>query len=127
VEWPDFTASGAHEQNPPKLLWIKDEFFPYLESGKKTCELRIGYRSFLRLKSGDTLEFKSPRNDKGVKVGVKEVRRYPTFESMTATENIWKIAPNVRSVDEAEAIFKRIFHENEVKKHGLIVIEFEKI
>ncbi len=111
----------------PREMWIKDEFFPYIESGKKTCELRIGYESFRKIQPGHTIDFKSPRYDKGAKVMVKKLNQYPTFEAMIATEDIWRIAPNVRSTAEAALMFKKIFQDNEVKKHGLVVIEFEKI
>jgi ASC-1-like (ASCH) protein len=117
---------GLLDQNQPRVVFVKEEFFSQIESGLKTCELRIAYKSFLRMKPGQILEFKTSKENQSKKVKVTDVRQYPNQETIMEKENVSKIAPGI-SPEEAPVLFSQAFNKADVEKHGLVVIEFEKV
>ena len=64
-----------------KTLWVKRQFLRQILDGKKTIEVRVGYRNIQELKPGMRLLL----NEK-YEVGIKNVRRYPTFSEMLEHE-----------------------------------------
>ncbi|MDP9249223.1 MAG: hypothetical protein M3M85_01785 [bacterium] len=120
-------APSSPDRNQPRIIGVDDErIFLSIETGQKTLELRVGFNSFSRIKPGDILEFRTRSKKIGIKAKVKETRKYKTLEEVTATEDVEKIAPSM-SREELNKISARTFKEQDVKKYGLIVIDFEKI
>ncbi len=113
------------EQNKARNMFVKDEIFSQIESGQKTCELRLAYDSFLRIKPGQILEFKAA-NKKSLRARVVGSRKYKTFESMLEKEDLSKIAPGI-SKDQAVLDCQRLFDKKYATELGLVVIEFKKI
>jgi len=70
----------------PKTLWIKKRFLEEILRGKKTVEVRVGYRNIQELKPGMKLLL----NEKH-EIGIKDVRRYPTFSEMLEHEEAERI------------------------------------
>ena len=70
----------------PKTLWIKRQFLEEILDGRKTVEVRVGYRNIQELKPGMKLLL----NEKH-EIGIKDVRRYPTFSEMLEHEEAERI------------------------------------
>jgi len=69
-----------------KTLWIKRKFLKEILDGRKTVEVRVGYRNIQELKPGMKLLL----NEKH-EIGIKDVRRYPTFSEMLEHEEAERI------------------------------------
>lgn len=57
-----------------KTLWIKRQFLEEILDGRKTIEVRVGYRNIQKLKPGVRLLLNEEHE-----IGIKDMRRYPTF------------------------------------------------
>lgn len=86
-----------------KTLWIKDKFLKEILAGRKTIEVRVGYRNIQQLKAGDDLLL----NEK-YKAKIKEIRRYTSFSEMLEKENPDLIAPGM-SKEEILKILKSLY------------------
>lgn len=115
------------ERVHPDPFFIKRDFFNLIESGAKTVELRIAFSRFANAKRGEVIEFKlSVDNPAVVKVRVTGVRRYKTIEEALAQEDLNKIAPGIEE-EAALDLGGEIFKPLDVKKYGMVAIEFEKL
>ena len=72
-----------------KTLWVKAEFLQQILDGRKTVEVRVAYANISRLAPGDTLLL----NDR-YRYRLIDVRRYPDFEALAATEDPTAVAPD---------------------------------
>lgn len=102
----------------PKTLWIKRQFLEEILGGRKTIEVRVGYRSIQELKPGMRLLL----NEKH-EIGIKDVRRYPTFSEMLEHEEAEKIAPGMPK-GEILRILRSLYSPFE-EKLGVFAIELE--
>lgn len=73
-----------------KTLWIKRQFLEEILEGKKTVEVRVGYRNIQELKLGMRLLLNEEHE-----VGIKDVGRYPTFSEMLEHEEAERIVPGM--------------------------------
>ena len=74
----------------PKVLWIREPYLSQILAGRKTVEVRVGYKNILRLQPGDQLKL----NDRHL-VTVRRVGRYADFEELLAGEDAAAIAPEL--------------------------------
>ena len=119
--WPD--------QNLHSIMGVSEEAFSAVESGQKTLEIQLGANNFSHIKPGTVLEFMTLGAKKPmIKVRVLGTRKYQTLEDLMAAEDMAKIAPG-KSKEEIEQYFQKIFtsESKDIQKHGLVVINFEKI
>lgn len=62
---------------------LYDEYFQAIKEGRKTVEVRLNDEKRRNIKVGDSIEFiKVPQQDEIIKVKVRELRKYDTFEAM---------------------------------------------
>lgn len=62
---------------------LYDEYFQAIKEGKKTVEVRLNDKKRRNIRAGDSIEFvKIPQQDEIIKVRVRELRQYDTFEAM---------------------------------------------
>src|SRR3989338_9758029 len=88
------TNPSSHDQNQPRIIYVKSELFSEIESGQKTLELRIAFGSFSNIKAGDTLEFRKG-NNQSIRVKVRDVRPYSNLSDVLGKEEVNKIAPGL--------------------------------
>lgn len=102
----------------PKTLWIKRQFLEEILDGRKTVEVRVGYRNIQELKPGMRLLL----NEKH-EVGIKDIRRYPTFPEMLEKEDAEKIVPGM-SKGEILKVLRSLYPPFK-EKLGVFAIELE--
>jgi ASC-1-like (ASCH) protein len=73
---------------PPKTLWVKRPFLQAILQGRKTIEVRVGYRNIRALKPGMRLLL----NDV-YEVRIRAIRAYPSFQALLEREDPDRIVP----------------------------------
>lgn len=92
-------------------------------SGRKTPEVRVGYDSIRRLKSGEQLQLETGHTS-GV-VWIKSIRIYDSFVDMLTIEPWSEIVPQVSTESEALELLRGIYPPHK-ERLGVHVIEIEK-
>ena len=106
-------------------VYLKQEFFEFVDSGLKTLELRVAFSSFFKISIGDKIRFKSGQGA-SVEVEITDIRQYSEFAEVLQSEDISKLAPNITD-QQIQKISTSLFKESDVKQYGLILFEFKKI
>jgi ASC-1-like (ASCH) protein len=101
-----------------KTLWIKREFLEEILDGRKTVEVRVGYRNIQELKPGTRLLLNNE-----YEIGIKEVRRYSTFSGMLEHEEAEKIVPGMTK-EEILRVLRSLYPPFK-EKLGVFAIELE--
>ncbi len=104
--------------NSPKTLWIKRQFLEKILAGRKTVEVRVGYRNIQELKLGERLLL-----NEEYEVKIKDVRRYSTFSEMLEYEEAEKIVPGMPK-GEILRILRSLYPPFK-EKLGVFAIELE--
>ena len=99
-----------------KTLWIKEEYLRQILSGRKTIEVRVGYKNITRLQVGDRVIL----NDQ-IPLTITRVGRYTSFEVLLANEKASAIAPDVPT-DELLSVIRAIYP---AEKEALGVVALE--
>lgn len=108
-----------------RTIYTKDEFFEMIRKGEKTLELRIGFPSFKGIRAGERIIFASG-DGQTVEVKVKSTREYSSLGAVLGSEDVNKLAPGLSRADINNAA-ERLFKPADVAKHGLLVLEFQKV
>ncbi len=120
-------ASSPEENELSKEIFVQAGFLSDIKKGKKTVELRLEYRSFSNIQPGQVIEFKSAESVVGTRVRVTAIRRYETIDTLLKGEDMKKVAPRLRE-DRVAFNLNRFFSVTaDIKKYGLMAIEFRKI
>lgn len=99
---------------------IKRQYFDQLISGKKTLEIRVGYRSVQRIQAGDTITFENYGPNRFL---VTRVSIYPNFQKAFAAEDLRKALPYL-SPAAARRAYRKIYPPQR-EKLGIYVLELE--
>jgi len=122
---PERPASEDNQGGLSREIFLTRDFFNLVRSGLKTLELRVAFPSFSRISFGDIVVFSSGRGEK-ISVKITSVRRYQTLEEILTSEDLTKLAPGM-TVETARAAGRSLFKESDIKKHGLLILGFEKV
>lgn len=106
-----------------RKMLIKRPYYDAIMSGRKTLEVRVGYDSIRRLKSGELLQLETGHTS-GV-VRIKSIRIYPRFADMITSEEWRQIVPQVDTESEALELLRGIYPPNK-ERLGVHVIEVER-
>lgn len=101
-----------------KTLWIKDEYLEQILEGRKTVEVRVGYRNITRLEVGDRLLLNDEHPFRIVRIG-----RYASFEELLAHKDPASMAPDLSRDQLLEAL--RDIYPPEKEWLGVIALEIE--
>lgn len=102
-----------------KILWIKEEFLQHILAGQKTVEMRVGYDNIRQLQPGDRLLLNEQHNYK-----IVDIRRYPDFTTMVATEKIETIAPGISDPQTLLDVCRSIYPP-EKEALGVVALEIK--
>lgn len=113
-----------HEREPETHEHsILRQFLEQIDSGLKTLELRTAWDSWLRIKTGDYINFHAHGTEKRVKVKVLQIRKYHSIEDILEHEDINKIAPGM-DPETAKQKAVELFRERD---KTLLILEIEKV
>lgn len=115
----NFNKEGASVRK----MRIKRPYYDAIMSGKKTLEVRVGYNSIKKLRSGQLLQLETGHTS-GV-VRIKSIRIYDNFADMLATESWQQIVPQASSDEEALRLLRKIYPPHK-ECLGVHVIEIER-
>lgn len=101
---------------------IKRRYYDFLNEGKKTIEVRVGYPFILRIHEGDTITF-DEYSSQAFKI--VRVTRYKDFPELLDTEDSQKIIPGVSKYKALE-ILQGIYPE-EKEALGVYAFELRKV
>lgn len=115
---------GNHLENHlMRNMRVKNVYFNYIMSGRKTLEVRVGYDSLKRVRSGESIKLMTQHRE-GV-VRVKAVRTYPTFEAMLDVEPHDKIVPDTGK--SATLRLLQDIYPTHKERLGVLVFELEVV
>jgi len=107
-----------------RTMRVKGRFYDLIYSGKKTLEVRVGYDTINHIQVGEHIRLMTHAGSFEVKIG--NIRRYQTFEEMTATEPWERISPDSKSREDVISLLRRIYPAHK-EKLGVVVLEFVRI
>lgn len=110
--------------DPVRKMRIKKPYFDAIMEGRKTLEVRVGYNSIKKLRSGQLLQFETGHTS-GV-VRIKSIRIYRSFADMLSSESWREIVPQVSTEAEALKLLQGIYPAGK-ERLGVHVIEIEKV
>jgi ASC-1-like (ASCH) protein len=114
----DFITSSEHRIN------VQNPWFDYIKEGKKKIEGRINKGLFKILKKDDIV--KIVNNKESVKVIIKKIVHYDSFEDYLSTEGLSKTLPGIKSITDGIAIYRQFYTEQQ-EKEGILAIHFKLI
>jgi ASC-1-like (ASCH) protein len=103
-----------------KTLWVKDEYLKLILEGRKTVEVRVGYRNIARLQVGDQLLLNAQHP-----FVIRRIGRYASFQDLIAQENPAAIAPDL-SAEELEKAFRAIYPPDK-QALGIVALEIARV
>lgn len=107
---------NSHPPGRTKTLWIREPYLAQILSGRKTIEVRVGYRNILRLAPGDCLRL----NDEYVVI-IHRIGRYADFEELIAHEDPAAIAPDLPAKELLDAL--REIYPPDKESLGTVALE----
>ena len=105
-----------------RTLRVKDRYLDLIRQGRKTLEVRVGYRSLVTVQPGEWLNLTSHVNEQLVRV--VDVRRYVTFVDMLRNEDADRIVPG-QTESEVLSLLRSIYPARR-EKLGVVVLEIER-
>ena len=107
-----------------RTMRVKDKFFTSINSGAKTLEVRVGYKTINSIKISERIRLTTHTDELDVKVSA--IRRYQSFEKMFEVEPYKNIMPWANSMEEVRSLLRQFYPENK-EKSGVVVLEFSPI
>ena len=104
-----------------KTLWIRGEYLKQILNGRKTVEVRVAYSNIAWLQPGDVLLL----NDQ-YRYVIRDIRRYPNFEALTAAEEPANIAPDLCGPQALLAACRAIYPP-EKEALGVVALEIAAV
>lgn len=109
----------------PIKLTIKQPWFDLIKSGKKTIEGRLKRGIFIKLKPNDIIIWEHKKLN--LKVTVKYINNYNSFEEMLKKEGMEKVLPNINSIEAGVNKYHEYFSLEDEKQYGVISIGMQLI
>ncbi|HEV7652719.1 MAG TPA: GNAT family N-acetyltransferase [Actinophytocola sp.] len=101
---------------------IRKEYLELVRSGKKTLEIRVGYKHIRRIKAGDTLDLWCG-SEPPLRCHVEDVRSYHTFPELLDHEDVDKALPGMNKSDALRLL--RTLYPPAKEEQGVYVLELK--
>lgn len=105
----------------------QEPYFSYLKSGQKTIEGRLLKGKYAKIKIGDKILVKNPAETDCVLVKIVAKNSYPSFLDLLKNENLNKLLPNTKTIQEAIQIYQQFYTQEDEKKYGAVAIHVHMI
>ena len=105
---------------------LHPEVFDIVMNGVKDVEIRVNDEKRRQLKVGDTLLFvKRPDDLESVRAVVKNLVYFSSFEEVMDAYEMKRIYLENTTREEYLQLMKKFYSDEEVKKNGVVAIEFQ--
>ena len=101
---------------------VQEPYKSQILSGQKTVEGRLNKGKFWALKVGDFLQF----DDTGEQVKVVNLTLYPSFQEMFESEGLKHIVPDIKTIEQGIAVYRKFYSIEQEKEFWVIAIEMKK-
>lgn len=101
---------------------VQEPYKSQILSGQKTVEGRLNKGKFWSLKIGDILQF----DDTGEQVKVVNLTLYPSFQVMFESEGLKHIVPDIKTIEQGIAVYRKFYSIEQEKEFWVIAIEMKK-
>ena len=108
------------------MTYENDRYQPYysfLKHGQKTIEGRIKKKWYRDLKPGDHIIVHNKQGTDSFETVVQDVRTYSSIREMLEKEQIKKLLPDIETVEQGIAVYRRFYTEEQEKEFGVVAIE----
>ncbi len=116
-------STNAGEEAKVTTVRLKQRYLDFIRNGKKTLEVRVGYNHVKQLNVGELISFLS--RDDQLLARIKDLRSYPSFESMLGKEDFRRIVPDMDKQG-VERLLREIYPPSK-ERLGIVVLEVEPI
>jgi ASC-1-like (ASCH) protein len=107
--------------------YIAEPYFSFLKNGQKTIEGRLQKGWYRGVKPGDQIEVYDGDESELVTTEVLGVRKYPTINEMLNKETLKKMLPDVDTVEDGLAVYRKFYSKEDEKMFGAVAIEVRLI
>lgn len=104
----------AHNMN------VKEPWYGLIQEGKKTVEGRLLDDKRKKYKKGDYIKF----NNQGWIFQIKKLTVYKTFKDMLISEGLSNVLPNVASLEDGIAVYKKYYNKEDEERLGVVAIRY---
>ena len=99
---------------------VKEPSFTLIKNGTKKIEGRLFKNSFKKIKANDVIIFRNNKNS--IRTKVEKINNYDSFYNMLTNENISKVTPLAKNIEESLQIYNSIYNINDEENYGVIAI-----
>ena len=103
------------------LLRVRQQYLDLIKNGQKTLEIRVGYPNIRTIQSGERIKLAS--RTETIVIRFKDIRKYPTLDSMLNDEDSNRIVPGLTKAQVSRRL-KKIYPRH-LEKLGVFVLEIQ--
>lgn len=104
-----------------------EPYFTFVKNGQKTIEGRIAKDKYKNIKVDDRFIVHNDDETDSIEVKVIGIRKYPSIKELLEHEDLQKILPNAKNINEGLEIYKKFYTEKQQKEFGVIAIEIKRV
>jgi ASC-1-like (ASCH) protein len=101
----------------------KEPYFSFVRDGVKTVEGRLNKGKYSQIKPGDQIIVQSLDESESFAVVVVDARKYPTIKDMLESEDLSKLLPDKKTLQEALEVYREFYTEDQEKEFGAVAIQ----
>ncbi len=118
------SVARLSRQNNVHKMKLNAVPFEMIKSGEKTIELRLYDEKRQQIKEGDVITFTNTSNGERMRVTVKKLHRFDSFEALYKTLPLLQCGYTVEDIDTAHPFdMEQYYSADEQKKYGVVGIE----
>jgi ASC-1-like (ASCH) protein len=99
---------------------VSQPWFNHILSGQKTIEGRLGKGDFNRMQPHDTIVWAS--GPVSFQTEITHIARYGSFYNYLISEGLNRTLPDIHSIEEGVAIYRKFFTAADERKYGVVAI-----
>lgn len=100
-------------------------WFDFIKNGQKTVEGRLNKGKFSNMKIGDIIKFVN--GDENVKVKIKNITHYKSFENYLIMEGLKRTLPGIKNLNDGLNVYYAYFTKQQEQEFNILAIDIKKI
>ena len=103
-----------------------EPYFSFVKNGQKTIEVRIAKGKYKDINIDDQFIVHNDDETDLVEVKIIAIRKYSSIKELLEHEDLHKILPNAKSIDEGIGTYKKFYTGEQEKQFGVVAIEITR-